>query len=158
MATRIAILLILSILAACNTEKRAIKQIAYIGQTRPNVAANYCASVYPARVETKSTIEYRKGNTDTLWQSLYVDCDTVIGETRIVKIPYPVNISTKDTLIYRDSVFTENTAKIEALKHEADKLQTKLIEAKKKAKNSLYGGLILGAMIVLAIFVIAKRL
>jgi len=87
------------LLASCMTEKRATKKIARLGIQYPYSGATFCANAYPSRVEYKQTIEYKEGKHDTLWQAEYIDCDTVIGTNRIVKVPYPVIVPSRDTLI-----------------------------------------------------------
>lgn len=120
-------------LTACMTEKKAARRVAHLSVEYPNVVANLCSN-YIKESHT-STIEYREGKRDTLWQSEYVDCDTVIGSDRIVKVPYPVLVPSRDTLIFRDSVFQENTKRVEALQNELKNTTLKLYNAHNSLKT-----------------------
>ena len=139
------------------TEKKAAKRMTYLAVSHPKVAANFCAQQYPPVEKTTTTIEYRQGKNDTIWQSEYVDCDTVIGENRIVKVPYPVHIKSRDTLVFRDSVFIENKAEISRLKIERDNYHADAEKYKQRAKNLLLGGILVGAGIVFVMLVMLKK-
>lgn len=117
--------------ASCMTEKKAARRVAHLSVEYPNVAANLCANYIKESHTT--TIEYREGKRDTLWQSEYVDCDTVIGTDRIVRVPYPVIRPVRDTVIFRDSIFQENTKRVE-LMEQILKISTLQLE---KSQNSL---------------------
>jgi hypothetical protein len=154
---KILILLLAVSFAACNTEKRAARRMSYLAVGHPTVAATFCASTYPARVENKTTIEYKEGKRDTLWQAEYVDCDTVIGETRIVKVPYPVQINTKDTLVYRDSIFTENTAKVDQLTRQNSLAEAEAKHYKKRARRNAVLGFFAGFITYFVTSILIKR-
>lgn len=117
--------------ASCMTEKKAARRITHLAVGYPSVAANLCANYIKESHTT--TIEYREGKRDTLWQSEYVDCDTVIGTDRIVKVPYPVIRPVRDTVIFRDSIFQENTKRVEVME-QILKISTLQLE---KTQNSL---------------------
>lgn len=132
---KLLLFIILSVsITACMTEKKAQRRIAHLSVGYPSVVANLCAN-YIKESHT-STIEYREGKHDTLWQSEYVDCDTVIGSDRIVRVPYPVIVPSRDTIIYRDSVFQENTKRVEVLQNELKNTTLKLYNAQNSLKTS----------------------
>lgn len=127
----IYIIIMMVLTASCMTEKKAARRVAHLSVEYPNVAANLCANYIKESHTT--TIEYREGKRDTLWQSEYVDCDTVIGTDRIVKVPYPVIRPVRDTVIFRDSIFQENTKRVEVME-QILKISTLQLE---KTQNSL---------------------
>ena len=150
-------LLAMLTLTSCMTEKRATKKMARLGVEYPYAGATFCANAYPARVEYKQTIEYKEGKRDTIWQAEYVDCDTVIGTDRIVKVPYPVIVPSRDTLIFRDSIFTEKKEKLDLCEREKLKAQADAdILRKKLRKNTLYGFLT-GVLTYFVVSILVKR-
>lgn len=151
------LLILILFFASCMTEKKAGKRVAHLSVEYPSLLATFCAQQYPPIERTSTTIEYRQGKKDTIWQSEYVDCDTVIGENRIVKIPYPVYLPSRDTLIFRDSVFIENKAEISRLKIERDNYNAEAEKYRQRAKNLLLGGILVGAGIVFVMLVMLKK-
>lgn len=143
--------------ASCMTEKKASRRIAHLSVGHPSLLAQYCSRTFPPVEKTTTTIEYRQGKKDTIWQSEYVDCDTVIGENRIVKVPYPVIVPSRDTLVFRDSVFIENKAEISRIKIERDSYHAEAEKYQKRAKNLLLGGILVGAGIVFVMLVMLKK-
>ena len=125
---RIHILPILILLSSCTTEKRAVSYFS----SHPDVAASFCGRWFPIKTETVKTVEFKEGKTDTLWSYEYIDCDTVIGETRVVKVPYPVQIKSRDTVFQKEvrieekteykDLYIKSTAKFEQLKQQRSKL------------------------------------
>ena len=150
------ILMLVSITAYPMRKKRAEKQIAKISIQHPDLIAQYCAQSYPPVERTTTTIEYRQGERDTIFQAEYVDCDTIYGTDRIIRVPYLVK--TRDTLFYRDSVFVENKAEISRLKIERDNYFAETERLKNKAKNLLYGGFLVGALLVFVLAVWLKKI
>ena len=155
-----SIIILSIILSGCTTPKQRIEKLHVL---HPLDAAKVCAEKYPPRVEHTQTIEYKQGKTDTMWQYKYIDCDTVIGETRIVKVPYPVQIKSKDTLFFRDSIFTENTAKLEAKNIELSNSLARQADAEKRAKKYkeqrgklAIGGIFIGWVIAFIVSVVKK--
>lgn len=158
MKKQILLFLIMAIsLSACMTEKRATKKIAQLGIQYPYAGAQYCANSFPVRVEHTQTIEYREGKRDTLWQAEYIDCDTVIGQDRIVKVPYPVLVPSRDTLIFRDSIFIEKKDKLDICNRERMQAEEKAKLWKKRAnRNALYGFLT-GFVVYFVTSILIKR-
>lgn len=148
--------LVLSI-SSCNTEKRGANRLARLKMSQPTLVASFCGDMFPVKVETKHTIEFREGKTDTLWQAEYIDCDTVIGETRIVKVPYPVQILSKDTIIKRTIEVQENTAKIEALESKNAQAEASAKHYKKRATRNAFWGVISGILLTFVSKLIIKR-
>jgi len=144
-------------LTACNTEKRGATRLARLKMSHPTLVASFCGEMFPVKVETTHTIEYKEGKTDTLWRNEYVDCDTVIGETRIVKIPYPVQIRSKDTIIERTLEIQENTAKIDKLERKNAQAEASANHYKKRSKTNAFWGVISGILLTFVSQFIAKR-
>lgn len=144
-------------LTACNTEKRGANRLARLKMSQPTLVASFCGEMYPVKVETKHTIEFKEGKTDTIWQAEYIDCDTVIGETRIVKVPYPVQIRSKDTIIERTIEVKENTAKIEALERKNAQAEASAKHYKKRATSNAFWGVISGILLTFVSKLIIKR-
>ena len=142
---------------ACNTEKRAVKRLSSLKTTNPTLVASFCGEMFPIKTETKHTIEYREGKTDTIWQNEYIDCDTVIGETRVVKVPYPVQIRTKDTIVMKTIEVQENTAKIEALERLNTNAEERAKHYKKKATRNAFWGVISGMLLTIVSQFLIKR-
>jgi hypothetical protein len=151
------LIFMLMLLASCMTEKRATKKIARLGIQYPYSGATFCANAYPSRVEYKQTIEYKEGKHDTLWQAEYIDCDTVIGTDRIVKVPYPVIVPSRDTLIFRDSIFTENKAKLEATEREKNRAEAEAKAWKKKSRRNAVYGFLTGFITYFVVITLIKR-
>lgn len=144
--------------ASCMTEKKASRRIAHLSVGHPTLLAQYCARTYPPVEKTTTTIEYRQGKNDTIWQAEYIDCDTIIGTDRVVKVPYPVIVPRRDTLIFRDSVFIENKAEISTLKLERDNYHAEVEKLKERAKNLLFGGFCAGAGLMFVLGVWFKKI
>jgi hypothetical protein len=144
-------------LSACNTEKRAVKRLARLKTEQPTLVASFCGEMFPIKTETKHTIEYREGKTDTIWQNEYIDCDTVIGETRVVKVPYPVQIRTKDTIVMKTIEVQENTAKNEAYERRAIQAEERAKHYKKRATRNAFWGVISGMLLTIVSQFIIKR-
>ena len=151
------LIIIVMFSASCMTEKKAGKRVAHLSVEYPSLLATFCAQQYPPFERTSTTIEYRQGKKDTIWQSEYVDCDTVIGENRIVKVAYPVIVPSRDTLVFRDSVFIENKAEISRLKIERDNYHAEAEKYQKRGKNLLLGGILVGAGIVFVMLVMLTK-
>jgi len=92
------LVMIAGIFTSCNTEKRGAMRLASLKTTRPKLVASFCGENYPVKESTTHTIEYRQGKHDTIWQNEYIDCDTVIGQNQVVRVPYPVHIPVHDTI------------------------------------------------------------
>lgn len=144
--------------ASCMTEKKASRRVAHLSVEYPTLLAQYCARTFPPVEKTTTTIEYRQGKNDTIWQAEYIDCDTIIGKDRVVKVPYPVIVPRRDTLIFRDSVFIENKAELSTLKIERDNYRAETEKLKERAKNLLLGGFCAGAGLVFVLGVWFKKI
>jgi len=116
------------------TEKKAERRMAHLAVGYPSVSAKLCSNYIKESHTT--TIEYREGKRDTLWQAEYVDCDTVIGTDRIVKVPYPVYLPSRDTIIFRDSIFQENTKQTEYLQGELKETTHRLYSIQETLKQT----------------------
>lgn len=142
------------VLVGCNAEKIAVKRLAVMPE---KVKAEYCASRYPSLTEIRHEVEYRQGKNDTLWAAKYVDCDTIIGQDRVVKIPYAVQIRSKDTLLIKETRIEQNKAQIEALTLSLNKYQAEAEMLRKKLPNAVYAGIFVGLVICFVLYLLFKR-
>jgi len=149
------ILFVLAVLlTGCNAEKIAVKRLAIMPE---KVKAEYCASRYPSLTEIRHEVEFREGKTDTLWRSEYVDCDTVIGQDRVVKIPYAVQIRSRDSVIVREVRIEQNKAQIEALTLTLNKSLAEAETLRKKLPQGVYAGIFVGLVICFVLYLLFKR-
>ena len=124
------ILILALFIASCTAER----QLAKISVKRPALLAKTCGIFFPVKESTTRETIYVQGQRDTLWQSEYVDCDTIIGKDRIVRVPYVIRIH--DTLKVVEVRTEENTAKITALANELSQKQGQLLSTKQTLKNT----------------------
>lgn len=104
--------------ASCYTPRIANKRVTKAQGRYPEVVAENCARFYPVKESTKIETIIKKGDTDTIFTDIYVDCDTVYStkyQDRIVKVKTPHYIKNNDTIVVEKTVVQESTAKIEAL-------------------------------------------
>jgi len=116
---------------ACMTEKKARRTVATLKSEYPHVLASFC----DVKEKEVNTIQYIKGDRDTLWQYEYVDCDTVIGTDRIVKVPYPVYVPSVDSIIINNTKVVENKEQLNAVIAKLTDTTYKLYDAQKTNKG-----------------------
>lgn len=124
------ILILALLFAGCTAEK----QLAKISVKRPELLAKTCGNFFPIKESVTKEIQYVQGQRDTLWQSEFVDCDTIYGQDRIVRVPYVIRLH--DTFKVVEVRTEENTARVTAL--ETNLLQTgeQLLDTKQALKNT----------------------
>ena len=122
------------ILALFITGCTAEKQLAKISVKRPELLAKTCGNFFPIKESVTKEIQYVQGQRDTLWQSEFVDCDTIYGQDRIIRVPYVIRLH--DTFKVVEVRTEENTARVNAL--ETNLLQTgeQLLDTKQALKNT----------------------
>ena len=113
------ILILALFICSCTAER----QLAKISVKHPALLAKTCGNFFPVKESTIREIQYVQGQRDTLWQSEFVDCDTVIGQDRIIKVPYVIRLH--DTLKVVEVRTEENTAKVKMKEFELTELQGK---------------------------------
>jgi len=124
-------LLILALfIAGCTAEK----QLAKISVKRPDLLAKTCGNFFPIKESVTREIQYVQGQRDTLWQSEFVDCDTIIGKDRVIRVPYIVKI--RDTFKVVEVRTEENTARITALETNLLQKDEQLLDTKQTLKNA----------------------
>ena len=149
---RIIYIIIMTVLvASCMTENKARRRVATLKSEYPHVLASFC----DVKEKETNTIQYIKGDRDTLWQSEYVDCDTVIGENRIVKIPYPVYVPSVDSVIINNVTVVENKEALNSVQSKLTDTTYKLYKAENSIKNLLWALAIIVA--INAVIIIIKR-
>jgi hypothetical protein len=129
------------ILALFITGCTAEKQLAKISVKRPELLAKTCGNFFPIKESVTREIQYVQGQRDTLWQSEFVDCDTIYGQDRVIRVPYIVKI--RDTFKMVEVRTEENTAQIESLGYNISELEAmcvkkdeQLLDTKQALKNT----------------------
>lgn len=143
-------LLILALfVSGCTAEK----QLAKISVKRPELLAKTCGTFFPVKESTTKETIYVQGQRDTIWQSEFVDCDTIIGKDRIVRVPYVIR--SRDTLKIVEIRTEENTAQLESLGYNISELEAmcvakdkEILSTKQTLKNTR--GLLWIAIAILA--------
>lgn len=136
------ILILALLFAGCTAEK----QLAKISVKRPELLAKTCGNFFPVKESTTRETIYVQGQRDTLWQSEYIDCDTVIGQDRIIRVPYVIR--SMDTMKVVEVRVEENTARVNALETNLLEKEGKLLSTKQTLKNTR--GLLAIAIAILA--------
>lgn len=148
-------LIILVLLTGCYTRPVAVRQHAKAATTYPDIAADYCARVYPSK---DSLI---KGDTvtvtDTIYEggTSYIDTVKVLDTVRITKtITLPAKIITRTVNIH-DTVIKVNTADLDLCNIERrkviDSLNKEQARADKYQKRAKVRGFILLGLLLAAI-------
>lgn len=149
---KILILWVLALsLASCMTEDKARRRVATLKSTYPHVLASFC----DVKEKETNTIQYIKGDRDTLWQYEYVDCDTVIGADRIVKVSYPVYVPSVDSIIINNTKVVENKEAFNAIQVKLNATTYKLYKTETHLRLVLWALAIIVA--INAIIIIIKR-
>lgn len=136
-------ILILALLFAGCTASR---QLAKISVKHPELLAKTCGTFFPIKESTTKEIQYVQGERDTIWQSEFVDCDTIIGKDRIVRVPYVIH--SMDTLKVVEVRVEENTAQVTALQSNLYEKEGQLLSTTQTLKNTR--GLLAIAISILA--------
>lgn len=137
--------------ASCMTENRARRRVATLKSEYPHVLASFC----DIKEKETNTIQYIKGDRDTIWQSEYVDCDTVIGTDRIVKVSYPVYTHTVDSVIINNVKEIENKEALNATIAKLTDTTYKLYNAENTNRQLKWA---LGILVaIFAVIIIIKR-
>ena len=136
------ILILALLFAGCTAEK----QLAKISVKRPELLAKTCGNFFPVKESTTRETIYVQGERDTIWQSEFVDCDTIIGKDRIVRVPYVIR--SRDTLKVVEVRVEENTARVNALETNLLEKEGQLLDTKQALKNTR--GLLWIAIAILA--------
>ena len=144
------ILILALLFAGCTAER----QLAKISVKRPELLAKTCGNFFPVKESTTKEIQYIKGERDTLWQSEYIDCDTVIGQDRVIRVPYVIR--SRDTLKVVEVRVEENTARVKAFETNLLQKETQLLSTKQALKNTR--GLLWICITILTAVLILKRL
>jgi hypothetical protein len=130
---------LIGLFSACYTEKRFSRQLSKGVVAYPSVMSNACASLYPNKIETIKEITYREGKVDTVWEDIYLDCDTVtevVWKDRIVKVEVPKKIKQVDTIVDYQYHVVENTALVTSIKLKNDSLISQVHLSKMDAGES----------------------
>jgi hypothetical protein len=107
------LLLLLIILTGCATQKKADKFYA----KHPELLALKCATKYPVKdsiIKGDSVVRF-----DTLWETF---TDTLISEPQVIIETKLVPKTVTKTVVVRDTIIRENTAKISVLGSQIAKL------------------------------------
>ena len=145
------LLVLLLFVTSCMTENKARRRVATLKSEYPHVLASFC----DVKEKETNTIQYIKGERDTLWQAEYVDCDTVIGTDQIVKVPYPVIMPSVDSVIIINEKVIENKEQINALNAKLSETTYKLHKAENNTKYLLWALAVI--VVINAVIIIIKR-
>lgn len=135
----LAILVFAGLFSACYTPRKFSRQLSKGAVAYPSVMANTCASLYPPKVETIKEIVYKEGKKDTIYEDLYLDCDTVtevVWKDRVVKVQVPKTITRVDTFVDHQFNTIENTALVASLNAKSDSIQAGLTECEVKSEET----------------------
>jgi hypothetical protein len=166
----IAILLGL-MMCGCYTHRTAVKQVTKAQVHFPNVVSNVCGNLYPPKDSTITELKYVEGEPVFFTDTFFVDCDSVVSanntpikktlnysKPNIIRIPYSQGVRV-DTFYKDKKVYTENTAKVQALQGVKDSLNkvlqvqgVKLIITHNKLRRSMWLSLILLAYLAVKTF------
>ena len=124
------ILIFALLFAGCTAEK----QLAKISVKRPELLAKTCGNFFPVKESTTRETIYVQGQRDTIWQSEFVDCDTVIGQDRVIRVPYVVR--SRDTLKVVEVRVEENIAKTKVFEAILANKEKELVSTKQTLKNT----------------------
>ena len=125
----LGVIIFAALFSACYTEQRFTRHIGKGAVRYPHVLARSCNTMYPPKTETKTEIIYKEGKNDTIYEDLYIDCDTIsetIYKDRIVKVPYVKTIIQRDTLYKSITESVESQAAAAICKHEKDSITNDL--------------------------------
>ena len=124
------ILILALLFAGCTAEK----QLAKISVKRPELLAKTCGNFFPVKESTTRETIYVQGERDTIWQSEFVDCDTVIGQDRVIRVPYVIR--SRDTLKVVEVRVEENTAQLESLGYNISELEAQCVAKDKEIAST----------------------
>ena len=158
-------LFILLLLSSCYTQKRAKIQFAKVQSVYPKIVAENCDKLFPTKDSVSTVIKHIKGDTDTLFEFVKVDCDTVTEvkyKDRIVLKKVPKYIKNNDTIEKVVFKQVESTAKVKALQGKIEEIQNKYEESKSLAnkfkKITLYFSLLIFGLVVFLGILIKKKI
>lgn len=161
MKNSIIIILAISLLSSCFTEKKAIREFYKINYKYPELVASNCNSLFPIKEKIVKETIYKEGRVDTVFDFAVLDCDTVTEvkyKNRIVKVKCPPSYTRTDTIIKSVYVNQESTSKVKALEFSVLRLnkdivlKNELIQVKSNKVKFWYRfALILGIVLSLII-------
>ena len=136
--------MIVVLLSGCYTAKRATFHVVKAQGSYPAVVAEKCASFYPTKDSISIVEKLVKGKTDTLFEEVIVDCDTVVQtkyrKGRVVTKFVPKYIKHNDTIYKTKTKVVESTAKIKSMQSKLDELtkdNVVVADRLKRANNAL---------------------
>lgn len=159
-------LLIIILFTSCYTQRVAEKQVLKANFKHPLVTSGFCAVTFPVKEKTVTKTEFIKGETITKIDTLTVDCDSIVNNKDIdnkVLVKYR-NIFRTDTIVKKETILKENTAKVTNLNLKISGLETEntqkqtVIDSLKKEKSKLFKWLIAFILATITLFfLIFKR-
>lgn len=136
--------LLLIFLSSCYSQKKATFQITKAQSQYPTMVAGKCGLWYPPKIYDSIRTEYVQGETEYSFDTIRIDCDSVVNNARnaenlaVSKIVYKYIKVPKlrvDTLFDHQYHTVENTAEIEQYKGFYDKQKDILDRTMIKAKE-----------------------
>lgn len=137
------LLLISTLFVSCYTQKKATLQVTKAQSNYPTMVAGKCALWYPPKIHDSIRTEYVQGETEYYFDTVRVDCDSLVNISRnndniaIPKIVYKyikVYKPRVDTIFDHEYHTIENTAEVEMYKgfydNQKDILDRTMLKAK----------------------------
>lgn len=151
----------LAMFTGCLTERKAQKRIVRIHVEQPQVLASACATIYPPLEFTKDSIIFIPGETSWRYDTVEVDCDSVVpdlrnskGISRLIRVPCPPCPIRVDT-------FYRNTQTQAVNKARETELELQVADIKDKnfiiAKGTVWFLCAAFALVFIFIYILKRR-
>jgi hypothetical protein len=154
---RFKFLLIIILLSSCYNQRKATQQFSRAAIAYPLIPANYCAITYPVK---DSTIRDTLLTTDTTFIEGQDLVDTVrsLDTTRITTIHYLPGKIITNTFHVIDTIYQENTAKLQVCQLERSTALNLLQESEKRlsiaqSKATKRGWIMWGLLLLILLIV-----
>jgi hypothetical protein len=120
----------LFLLSGCYTQKKAGNQMVKAHVEYPVLTSFYCNQWYPIRWYDSTVVKYIQGETKYLYDTVEVDCDSVVARTtpgtNTVRIPCPPCPTRIDTFYQSSDKQGESTAALQAERYKTQKCNEEL--------------------------------
>lgn len=143
----VLLMALLSMLQGCSPAKRAIKHLNKGYALDELVAAKKCAMWFPIQETIKDSIVYTKGETQYRYDTVTVDCDSVVSATKKnqslpsgakvnqVKVPCPPCPLSVDTIRHYNRIIEQDTRQMAIMQADIDLYKSLAAKWEKKAEE-----------------------
>lgn len=101
---------------ACSSEKTAVRKLYKAQLKSPLSVAQFCGDIYPPITSVKDSVVVLPAKIpDPVYA--YIDCDTVIKKSKLVRVKCPT-VTVRDTIVRYRKVQVENKAEVHAFQLE----------------------------------------